>query len=184
MPYFSARMHPIQFRLGLRRRPPLGSVQCSLDPLAGGEGLADPSPKNLTPSLSFGPRSWLCSSENLFKSFPWCPWNLRHKELHNSYAERFYRWATPPTFTDVDCASWPQFQTQQRRRELRVTAERYAAMVASSVVELRVRRTVPRAEVHDQTEATWRPQVTCLEAGTRPPVRQPTRPSSRHRVPG
>jgi len=50
-------MHQIQFRLGLRPsyRPRWGSLQCSSDPLAGGEGarlrLLAPLPKNPTRSL-------------------------------------------------------------------------------------------------------------------------------------
>ena len=35
---FKAKMHQIQFRLGLRPRPPWGSLQCSPDPLAGFKG--------------------------------------------------------------------------------------------------------------------------------------------------
>jgi len=35
MSYFKAKMHQIQFRLGLRTRPRWGSLQRSPDPLAG-----------------------------------------------------------------------------------------------------------------------------------------------------
>jgi len=46
---FVAKMHQIQFRLGLRPRPSWGSLQRSPDPLAGGEGAGCPLPRTPPP---------------------------------------------------------------------------------------------------------------------------------------
>jgi len=46
---FKAKMHQIQFRLGLRPRPRWGSLQRSPRPLAGGEGARCPSPRTPPP---------------------------------------------------------------------------------------------------------------------------------------
>jgi len=50
---FSAKMHQIQFRLWLRPRPHSGSLKRSPDRLAGGEGLAAPSPRTQPRSRPF-----------------------------------------------------------------------------------------------------------------------------------
>ena len=66
---FKAKMHQIQFRLGLRPRPRWGSLQRTPDPLAGGEGAGCPLPKNSTPrSRPFGPR---CSALRASVLGPW-----------------------------------------------------------------------------------------------------------------
>jgi len=53
MPHFSAKMHQIQFRLGLRPDPAGGAYSAPPDPLAGGdEGLATPSPRTPPAPLS------------------------------------------------------------------------------------------------------------------------------------
>jgi len=62
---FKGKMHQIRFWLGLRPRPRWGSLQrAPPDPLAGGEGLAAPSPRTPLPlsalqasqTRPFGPR--------------------------------------------------------------------------------------------------------------------------------
>ena len=49
MPYFLTKMHQIQFRLEPRPRPRWWSLQRSPDPLAGGNGVAAPSPRTPPP---------------------------------------------------------------------------------------------------------------------------------------
>jgi len=65
-----------------------------------------------------------------------------------------------------------------------VYTERNTSMDAAIVDDFRVRRTLPRTEVHDPTQTTWSEEVTCMEAGTRPPLSQLTRPASGDGVPG
>ena len=77
---FEAKIHQIQFRLGLRPGPRWGSLQRSPDPLAGGEGARCPLRKNPTPAVDpsglalrpFGPQ--LAAPD--FESFrgPWSEW--------------------------------------------------------------------------------------------------------------
>jgi len=69
MPIF--QLQCTKFNFGWGSAPdPAGELTALPDPLAGGNGAHCPLPKNPTRSWPFGPRSWLCSSENFFFKSP------------------------------------------------------------------------------------------------------------------